>query len=78
MTKTKFVDINGKPLVTRSYHIEINIKTTVTVEAVSIAEAEMLATGNDYKILEIPSDSLEDPEEVDVEYVEIYRGGKRD
>ena len=40
---TNLVDINGKPLVTHEYNIEITLKTTVRVRATSIAIAEAMA-----------------------------------
>jgi phosphatidylglycerophosphatase A len=68
MAKTKFVDVNNKPVVTHSYSIEVTIKVLVYVESTCIQAAEIEALNNSYTVM---CEGLKDPESVYIDEVEL-------
>jgi hypothetical protein len=73
MKKTKLLDRNSKPLVTRTYHIEILVKAVITVEACSIMAAESIAAiENNYRLQEVTfADAT--PKDVPIMDIDIYQ-----
>ena len=68
MTKAKYVNIKGQPVVTHKYAIEVSITAIVFVEAVSIEAAETEVINNTYTVM---SEGLKEPEPVHVADVNI-------
>jgi hypothetical protein len=74
MSKKKLVNKHGTPLVTRQFNIEITLKVIVTVEAVSIADAENEALNVDYSLtVKHPNKSY--AESLEIQDIEIYQEG---
>ena len=66
--KAKYVDINGQPVVTHKYAIEVTITAIVFVESTNIEAAEIEAINNNYTVM---SEGLKEPEPVHVADVTI-------